>query len=107
MFGYNSKHVWQYCGRLLLVVGAGAWLYSGVLAGLVADWANDDNYSHGFLIVPLALYFAWERRRRLRLAAVRARRHVGLACRGRQPRPCWSWGSSAPSSSSPASRSSA
>lgn len=50
---------------LLLLVGAGAWLYSGVVARLVADWANDDNYSHGFLIVPLALYFVWERRRQL------------------------------------------
>jgi exosortase len=49
----------------LLLVGAGGWLYADVLAGLVADWAHDDNYSHGFLIVPLALYFAWERRQRL------------------------------------------
>lgn len=50
---------------LLLVVGAAAWLYADVLVSLVSDWANDDNYSHGFLIVPLALYFAWERRRQL------------------------------------------
>ena len=32
------------------------------------DWINDENYSHGFLIIPLALYFAWERRRRLTAA---------------------------------------
>ena len=36
--------------------------YGGVIARLVADWAVDDNYSHGFIIVPFALYFAWERR---------------------------------------------
>jgi exosortase len=35
---------------------------------LVSDWANDDNYSHGFLIPPVAAYFAWERRDRLRSA---------------------------------------
>lgn len=29
------------------------------------DWAHDDNYSHGFIIVPLALYLAWERRDRI------------------------------------------
>ena len=29
---------------------------------LVHDWLHDDNYSHGILIVPLALYFSWERR---------------------------------------------
>ena len=28
--------------------------YYNVLGKLVHDWANDDNYSHGFLIVPLA-----------------------------------------------------
>lgn len=38
--------------------------YREVLAELVQDWLNDDNYSHGLLIVPLALYFAWERRQK-------------------------------------------
>src|SRR5690606_17001718 len=37
-----------------------------VVTKLVHDWLNDDNYSHGILIVPLAAYFAWERRGRLR-----------------------------------------
>lgn len=36
--------------------------YWRVIDKLLYDWANDDNYSHGFFIVPLALYFAWERR---------------------------------------------
>ena len=43
-------------------------LYYQVLAKLVSDWWNDDNYSHGFLIVPVALYFAWERRASLKEA---------------------------------------
>ena len=55
---------------LVAVVVSGLWLYFDVLTALVSDWANDDNYSHGFLIVPLALYFAWERRDRLTGAAV-------------------------------------
>jgi len=37
-------------------------LYWSVLRKLVSDWATDDNYSHGFFIVPLAAYFVWERR---------------------------------------------
>jgi exosortase len=37
-------------------------MYAGVWASLVAQWSSDDNYSHGFFVVPLALYFAWERR---------------------------------------------
>jgi exosortase len=40
-------------------------LYRHVLIKLVHDWATDDNYSHGFLIIPLALFFVWERRANL------------------------------------------
>jgi exosortase len=47
-----------------LVISFGI-LYRDVIAKLVHDWYVDDNYSHGFLIVPLAAYFAWERRERL------------------------------------------
>jgi exosortase len=39
-----------------------------LFAGLVQQWAHDDNYSHGFLIVPLATYFAWQRRAALAAA---------------------------------------
>src|SRR5262249_53377549 len=58
-------------GRLsasLLVLGFGL-LYWQVIVKLVSDWYNDDNYSHGFLIVPIAAYFVWERRGRLKAAA--------------------------------------
>jgi len=37
-------------------------LFMPVLVRLGGDWANDDNYSHGFFIIPLALFFLWERR---------------------------------------------
>ncbi len=48
-----------------LVAGAIVVTYWYVIRGLVDAWSNDDNYSHGFFIVPLAAYFAWERRHRL------------------------------------------
>ena len=51
-------------GALLVACGFGL-LYWQVGLKLVSDWYHDDNYSHGFLIVPLALYFVWERRERL------------------------------------------
>src|SRR5688572_30192890 len=47
--------------------------YAAVLAGLVRQWVSDDNYSHGFFVVPLALYFAWERRQSLAGATIRPR----------------------------------
>jgi exosortase len=49
----------------LVLLAAFAFLYRDVIVKLVSDWGTDDNYSHGFLIVPVALYFAWERRQRL------------------------------------------
>lgn len=48
-------------GAAALAAGFGV-LYGPVLSRLAYDWQHDDNYSHGFLIIPLALYFVWERR---------------------------------------------
>jgi len=46
-------------------------LYVDVIVGLVNAWATNPDYSHGFLIVPLCVYFVWERRRRLATLDVR------------------------------------
>jgi exosortase len=61
-----------------LVLGGLLLVYWGVIAGLIDAWSTDDNYSHGFFIVPLAAYFAWERRRAFAAAPARAS-YVGLA----------------------------
>ena len=55
--------------RVSAIVAAGVsfgLVYWPVLVGLLGDWLHDDNYSHGLLIIPLAAYFAWERRDRVR-----------------------------------------
>src|SRR5688572_15106626 len=57
--------------RLLPALAAAAtfaFLYRDVVVKLVQDWATDDNYSHGFVVVPLAAYFAWERRQAVLMA---------------------------------------
>lgn len=46
-------------------------LYRRVLVKLVSDWWTDGNYSHGFFIIPIAAYLAWERREKFRAAAQR------------------------------------
>ena len=53
-------------------------LYRNVIAKLVYDWSNDENYSHGFLIVPLAAYLAWERRADIKALPVRPAMVAGL-----------------------------
>jgi len=48
-----------------------AWSYRPSLAVLFDRWNRDDNYSHGFLIVPIALAILWQRREAL--ASLRSR----------------------------------
>src|SRR5512133_3363933 len=53
----------------LLVLAAGFLaVYAAVVARLVRNWATDSNYSHGFLIIPVAVYLAWRSRGRLAAA---------------------------------------
>ena len=52
-----------------------------VFVRLVDAWIVDGNYSHGFLIVPIALYFVWERRQKL-AAAPLAPSALGLVLLG-------------------------
>lgn len=55
-------------GSLLAAMTATYW---DIGVALVRQWASDDNYSHGFLIVPLAIYFGWRRREALAAAPAR------------------------------------
>ncbi|MEO6235782.1 MAG: exosortase A [Vicinamibacterales bacterium] len=63
---------------LMLVSTATFFVYLPVLSALVRQWASDDNYSHGFIIIPFAAYFAWAKRGALAAAPVRPH-WVGLA----------------------------
>jgi exosortase len=40
-------------------------VYLPVLIDLVVDWYQDDNYSHGFLILPIAAWLIWRKRNEL------------------------------------------
>jgi exosortase len=46
--------------------GAFLYLYAFVLPPLITDWAEDPNYSHGFLVPIISAYFVWDRRQQLR-----------------------------------------
>ncbi|MCA1651640.1 MAG: exosortase/archaeosortase family protein, partial [Acidobacteria bacterium] len=73
----NTSKPLPLAAAALLAVSGFVVLYVNVVAKLIHDWATDDNYSHGFLIVPIALYLAWERRARLATARVRGN-YLGL-----------------------------
>ena len=46
-------------------------VFAPILYYMVLHWEKSDDYSHGFLIAPLAAYFAWERRAKLRRTPIR------------------------------------
>ncbi|MCG8591155.1 MAG: exosortase/archaeosortase family protein [Proteobacteria bacterium] len=48
--------------RAAVAIALAVGVYAQVLYYMVLHWKAVDDYSHGFLIVPLALYFVWERR---------------------------------------------
>ena len=62
--GRLQGHGWG-IGQGVFLAGAFVYLYASVLPNLVADWGNDPDYSHGFLIPVLSGYFLWERRHTL------------------------------------------
>jgi len=45
-------------------------IFAPILYYMVLHWKSDSNYGHGFIVGPLALYFAWERRAKLRRAPI-------------------------------------
>ena len=61
----STSWSWRTVGAIAALAAALLWLYAPVFPGLVRQWADDDDYSHGFFVIPLALYFVWERRREL------------------------------------------
>lgn len=60
-----------------LVASVALIVYWPVISSLARQWASDENYSHGFLIAPFALYIGWRQRARL-AAAVPQPSVVGL-----------------------------
>jgi exosortase len=74
----RATSTWRMDLRVAAALAAAlALMYAGVLSSLVRQWSSDDNYSHGFFVLPLAAYFAWERRQAL-AAAVRRPSIFGL-----------------------------
>jgi exosortase len=43
-----------------------AWLYGSVAIGLARNWQSDPTYSHGWVVAPIAIVLAWQRRKLFR-----------------------------------------
>lgn len=49
----------------LLAAGALAWLYGPIVLAMAWNWADDPNYSHGFLVPAISAWLLWRDRREL------------------------------------------
>jgi exosortase len=76
----QSKH--KLMVALACLVASFALLYRNVAFQLVRNWSTDENYSHGFLIVPLVAYMIWERREQLYAVPRRPASVAGLVVVG-------------------------
>ena len=45
-------------------------VFAPILYYMTLHWRDDPDYSHRFLVAPLALYFAWERRPALKTSPI-------------------------------------
>lgn len=62
---------WQWAGIAVFYL-AFMWAYWTTLRRLMRIWTEQPDYSHGFLVIPLAVFFLWLRRDRRPAAAVPA-----------------------------------
>ena len=56
-----------------------------IIRAMIADWYYDANYSHGFLILPVAIFLFWRKRKKLVFPARPSRWGIfifGLGCLG-------------------------
>src|ERR1044071_8913307 len=58
--GQPASDIWLICSGLVLL--AGAWAYLPTLIEIVKAWIREPDYSHGFLVLPVAIFFLWVRR---------------------------------------------
>jgi exosortase len=59
--GVSVNIRWTIVGLAVLFAGF-VWAYWPTLCEIVFQWVAQPDYSHGFLVVPLALFFLWSRR---------------------------------------------
>jgi exosortase len=56
---------WLVAGAVAMLL-ASIWAYWPTIAEMVSQWVKQPDYSHGFLVIPLAAFFLWSRRSKLR-----------------------------------------
>ena len=53
---------WYWASSACVTAVLGAWLFGPTIVRLVGVWNNEPDYSHGFLVPPIAAVLLWLRR---------------------------------------------
>lgn len=61
---------WLIAGATALLI-VSMWAYWPTLVEMVGQWLDQPDYSHGFLVIPLSIFFLWSRRAQLHQADLR------------------------------------
>ena len=61
---FNIDMRWLTAGAVLSLA-AFLWAYWPTLVDMVRQWVRQPDYSHGFLVLPIALFFLWSKRSRI------------------------------------------
>jgi exosortase len=72
---------WPLLAATVAFLAAFGWVYAGILRRLVSTWSANPDYSHGFVVVPIAAYLLYDRRARL-VAAPKTGSWTGLVVIG-------------------------
>jgi len=73
VYSHLKNHKFPYIILLLIVL-----FNIPVFIDLVRDWIRDDNYSHGFLIIPISVFLFYRKRKELTFPAVSSNWGIAL-----------------------------
>jgi exosortase A len=66
-----SRRQWQAFGLVMLALAAVLAVFWPTLRSMVEIWDRSETFTHGWLVIPAFVWFAWERRQRLAATAMR------------------------------------
>ena len=70
----DTKRTWVF---LVFLSAALCLLYVNAIVWLVGIWWTDRSYSHGFFVIPIALYMAWVKREQFAVLPVEPQKVIG------------------------------
>lgn len=60
--GFEKQDVAARCALGIVLLVTGVWAYWPTLREMVGAWERESDYSHGYLVAPLAIFFLWWRK---------------------------------------------